>query len=106
MCAQLAIIYAIGNAVLAAVIKGLLVPALVWLFNDIWQRMPFNRWLGYVLIGFCIGIMTGIFLTLHVWLQKTSESLLTKSLTAISVIAGTCVFVFGSAILIKIFLPF
>ena len=102
---QLATIFSIGIAALAAIIKGLLVPALYWIFNDIWKWMPFNRWLGYVLIGFCGGIMMGVCLTLYMWIQQTSSSVPVKASITIFVVAGTCAFFFGSVSLIKFFIP-
>lgn len=49
---------------------GLWYPISSWLFADIWQWMPFDRWLHYILLCIPSGLWAAFGLTAYEWWQN------------------------------------
>lgn len=72
---------AIVNTISLTIIFGLgmlIIPSYVWMFTHKFEWMPFNRWLGYTLLGVPIGIMAAGMLTLYEWTQRTDAPVMKR----------------------------
>lgn len=83
---NLAFWFAFVFALVGAIVRGLLVPTLGWLFNGAWLWEPFGSWLRYVVLGAVGGILAGALLTNYQWLVQTSSSLARKVITTALVV--------------------
>lgn len=80
-------LWAAAISVCTVVMLGLWYPGSRWVFHDIWQLAPLEKWLRYMLGSLVIAVPPAGFFTLYGWISHCSASLSRRWAVSIVIVA-------------------